>query len=414
MLHFFLRKEPSPFQRFIGAILLITGCCIGAGMLGLPVLTAQGGFFPALVGLFFGWGFLLTTGLLLLEVTLWFREDVHLLTMAEETLGKLGKGVACVTFLFLFYCALVAYMTASGELIADSLERWLHLSFSRPVGIVLFVVCMAPWLYLGTAAVEQCNRLLVVGLFCAYALVLSLALPHIQENGLMRADWSYILYALPAIVFSFGYHNLVPSIASYLHYDRKKLVYAIVLGSALPLLVYIIWEALTLGLIPMTGTAGFEEALRHGNSATHLLQKVSQSRFVILFVQAFAFCAIVTSFLGVALSFIDFVADGLKLKKRGGSGLCILSLVLGPPFIFSLLYPEIFLSALNYASAFGAVILFGVLPACMVLKGRLIYGKEVPPIVPGGRTPLFIVILISLFIAGLQFYRDWIAPFWHA
>lgn len=411
MLHFFLRKEPSPFQRLIGAILLITGCCIGVGMLALPVLTAQIGFFPAVIGLFLTWGFLVTTGLLLLEVTLWFRHDVHLLTMAEETLGKVGKGIACVTFLFLFYCALVAYMTASGELISDSLGQWLHLSLSRPIGIVLFVMVMAPWVYLGTAAVEQCNRLLVLGMFCAYALVLSLAFPHIQENALMRADWSYFLYALPVFVFSFGYHNLVPSIAAYLHYDRKACFKAIVLGSALPLVVYVIWEALTLGLIPLTGTAGFEDALQHGNSATHLLQKVSQSRFVILFVQAFAFCAIVTSFLGVSLSFIDFVADGLKLKKRGKSGLLILSLVLGPPFVFSLLYPDIFLSALNYASAFGAVILFGVLPACMVLKGRMRYGKEVPPVVPGGRVTLFVVIAISFFIAALQFYRDWVAPF---
>lgn len=409
MLHFFLRKEPAYFQRFIGATLLITGCCIGAGMLGLPVLTAPGGFLPALAGLIFAWGFLLTTGLLLVEVTLWFGSDVHLLTMAENTLGKAGKWTACITFLFLFYCALVAYMTASGELVTDGLKQWLGVSFSRPVGIMLFVGLMAPWLYLGTAAVEQCNRILVLGLFIAYILLLTLAIPHIKENALMRADWSYALYALPALVFSFGYHNLVPSIAAYLHYDRKAIVSAIVLGSLIPLIVYILWEALTLGLIPLSGAEGFTEALQHGNSATHLLQKVSDSAWLTIFAQSFAFCAIVTSFLGVSLSFVDFVADGLNMKKRGKQGFMILGLVLGPPFVFSLLYPDVFLMALNYASAFGAVILFGILPACMVLQGRFLHAKDVPPIVPGGKLPLFIVIAISCFIALLQLYRDWIA-----
>lgn len=410
MLHWFVRKEPSPFQRFLGAVLLITGCCIGAGMLGLPVLTSQAGFFPALVGLLFAWLFLLTTGLLLAEVTLWFRQGAHLLTMAEETLGKVGKSVACVTFLFLFYCALVAYMTASGELVADTLTRWLKVPVSRPMGTAFFVGLMAPWLYLGTAAVERCNRLLMMGLLCAYLFLIALAVPHIKENALMRADWSYSLYALPVLVFSFGYHNLVPSIASYLHYDRKTLIRAIVIGSALPLLVYVIWEAITLGLIPLAGEDSFQEALRHGNSATHLLQEVSTSPFITVSAEVFAFCAIVTSFLGVALSFVDFVADGLHVKKRGAKGFGILCLVLGPPFLFSLVYPDLFLAALNYASAFGAVILFGILPACMVLKGRPQFSKGLRPIVPGGHLSLFIVIVISLFIAGLQLYRDWLAP----
>lgn len=411
MLHFFSRREPLS-QRFFGAILLITGCCIGAGMLGLPVLTAPAGFFPALVGLFFAWAFLLTTGLLLAEVTLWFKHDVHLLTMTEKTLGKWGKWVACITFLFLFYCALIAYMTASGELVADTLQKWLSIPISRSFGIVVFVGCMAPWLYLGTGAVERCNRVLMIGLLCAYILLLWLAIPHIQTDALKRADWSFSLYALPVLVFSFGYHNLVPSIASYLHYKRNLLIKAIVVGSALPLGVYVVWEALTLGLIPLTGENSFNEALKHGNSATHLLQEVSSSSFVDMLAQLFAFCAIVTSFLGVALSFVDFVADGLQLKKKGLSGLALLGLVLGPPFLFSLIYPDLFLAALNYASAFGAVILFGILPACMVLKGRYVYGNvhghEVEPIVPGGKWPLFVVIAISLFIAGLQFYRDWL------
>lgn len=112
-------------------------------------------------------------------------------------------------------------------------------------------------------------------------------------------------------------------------------------------------------------------------------------------------------------SFVDFVADGLQLKKRGKSGLLILGMVLCPPFLFSLVYPDLFLMALNYASAFGAVILFGILPACMVLQGRSQHSGEVAPLVAGGRFPLFIVIAISLFIAGLQLYRDWLAP-WFA
>ena len=33
----------------IGGMLLITGSCVGAGMLGLPIVTGLVGFFPSLI-----------------------------------------------------------------------------------------------------------------------------------------------------------------------------------------------------------------------------------------------------------------------------------------------------------------------------------------------------------------------------
>ena len=62
--------------RVLGATLLVAGCCIGAGMLGLPILTALGGFKPTIILFVLCWLFMAGTGLLLLEVNLWFTEEV--------------------------------------------------------------------------------------------------------------------------------------------------------------------------------------------------------------------------------------------------------------------------------------------------------------------------------------------------
>ena len=43
------------FRRILGAALLITGTSVGAGMLALPVVTAAGGFFPALTTFLLCW-----------------------------------------------------------------------------------------------------------------------------------------------------------------------------------------------------------------------------------------------------------------------------------------------------------------------------------------------------------------------
>jgi tyrosine-specific transport protein len=53
-----------------GATLLITGCCIGAGMLGMPVMSALAGFIPTTVAMIACYVFTTITGLLILEATL--------------------------------------------------------------------------------------------------------------------------------------------------------------------------------------------------------------------------------------------------------------------------------------------------------------------------------------------------------
>ncbi len=43
-----MQTHPINKNNLLGGILLIAGCCIGAGMLGLPVLSALAGFTPSL------------------------------------------------------------------------------------------------------------------------------------------------------------------------------------------------------------------------------------------------------------------------------------------------------------------------------------------------------------------------------
>lgn len=102
-----------------GGILLVTGCCIGAGMLGLPVLSALAGFVPSTFMFFISWIFMVCTGLLLLEVNLWFQDEVSIISMADRTLGTIGKIVGWGGFLFLFFALMVAYLSGTGILISD-------------------------------------------------------------------------------------------------------------------------------------------------------------------------------------------------------------------------------------------------------------------------------------------------------
>ena len=100
------KSEVAP-GSVLGSALLVAGCCVGAGMLGVPVLTASTGFLPSLALFVVVWLFMATTGLLLVEVNLWFGDGAGLVTMAERTLGRAGKIFTWGLFLFLFYSQLL-------------------------------------------------------------------------------------------------------------------------------------------------------------------------------------------------------------------------------------------------------------------------------------------------------------------
>ncbi|ADI37564.1 tyrosine-specific transport protein [Waddlia chondrophila 2032/99] len=388
--------------RVFGATLLVAGCCIGAGMLGLPVLTALGGFLPTCLLFFFCWLFMAATGLLLLEVNLWFKEEVNVVTMASRTLGPIGAFMAWFLFAFLFYSLMVAYISASGQLIADRLQTLTGVIVAEWAGSLFLTLLFSVFLYLGTTMVDRVNRLLMLGLAASYLILVCVGSRHVRIDLLSHVDWSASAYAIPAMIVSFGFHNLVPSLATYLDRDVKKLRFSIVAGSAIPLVIYLMWEWLILGLIPLDGENGFRQALGQGDMATRALRNIVGSAWVVDLAEAFAFFAIITSFLSVSLSFVDFLADGLHIRKTGSGKvkLCVLSLT--PPFLFALFYPGIFLKALSYAGAFGAVILFGVMPAAMAYQGRYRKNLQGPLLIPGGKGVLALIFIVSIAIVCLE------------
>jgi tyrosine-specific transport protein len=78
---------------------------------------------------------------------------------------------------------------------------------------------------------------------------------------------------------------------------------------------------------------------------------------------------VITSFLAVALCLVDFLADGLKMEKKGAKGLFVHLATFIPPLVIVLLSPGIFVTALQYAGINCAILLI-LLPDWMAWAGR--------------------------------------------
>jgi tyrosine-specific transport protein len=396
-------SSSSSFQKVAGGSLLIAGCCIGAGMLGLPLVTATAGFFPSVAAFILSWLFMLSTGMLLLEANLWFAREVkgiNLMTLTQKTLGKKAEILVAILFSFLFYCLMVAYLGGGGALISEGLERLFSLHVDPYLGSLALVAVFGLVIFLGTRQVDLLNRFLMAGLGVSYAALVMSGAPCCAPSNLTHAAWGSAIFALPAMIISFGFHNLIPSLTEYLEGNERSLRIAVLVGSAIPLAIYLLWEGVILGILPPANN--LQGSIDSGAMITTLLHNAVGDSYVVDLMRAFAFFALVTSFLAVALSFVDFLSDGLKVKKTGRGSLFLVSLVLLPPLVFAYIYPAIFLKALNYAGAFGAVILFGIIPILMVWQGRYSKGRTERPLVPGGKFTLLLLGGFALFIFFMQ------------
>ena len=369
-------------------------------MLALPVLTSLGGFMPSLLVYFLCWLFMASTGLLFLEISLWVHEEANIVSMAKRTLGKGGQIFAWGLYLFLFYCLTLAYIVGCGnmasQLFSSSIPPW--------AGSLLFVLCFAPFVFAGSKIVSKLNLYMMFGLIISFLGFILLGYSFIQTEHLEHKNWTLSLMALPVSFTAFAYQGIIPTLSHFMNYNAKKIRLAILIGSFLPLVIYVIWQFFILGIVPLEGPYGLAETLKNGQTAISPLQYILHNNSIHLIGQFFAFFALLTSFFGVTLGLMDFLADGFNMEKKMTNKLFLSFLVFVPPLIVACLHPTIFLKALDYAGGFGCALLLGLLPILMVWSGRYRLNLKSDYALPGGKTYLLLLASFVIFEIGCELY----------
>ncbi len=398
-----MQKIESPSVERAGStvsgILLVAGTSIGAGMLALPMVTGSSGFFPAMAVNSLCWLFMMATGLLFLEATLWMEDGANILSMTRRFLGPVGKWIGGASFIFLYYCLLIAYVSGGAPLLVEGFHYYFHIEIAGFPGYLLFALLFGCLIFFGHRVVDRVNWLLMISLILSYLLLIIVGSTEINSSLLFDSKWGLSLVAAPVLFSAYGYHNIIPSMSTYLKRNVSKLRWAILLGTALPFVVYSLWQWMILGTLSQEEIAW---AAAQGIPITHSLQEATGSAIISGLGGYFGFFALVTSFLGVSLSMVDFFADGLNVSREGGNRAALCALVFLPPALFAALNPGVFIEALGIAGGFGEAILNGLIPILMVWVGRYRLGLGNARQVPGGKTMLVFLLIITLVIMGLE------------
>lgn len=388
-------------SKLLGASLLIAGTSIGAAMLALPLSSALAGFHWSVLILIVSWFFMYSTGLCIIEVESALDDrSSSFITMAKATLGKWGERLTAVCFCLLLYSLLAAYITGGGDIVQSNLNSMSEGHVSGLSGVCLWTFLFAGIVYYGVAASDRVNRLIMAGLFLSYGVLVATLSPHISLSRLALGDVHYIWVAIPIVFTAHAYHVVIPSVYHYLDNDPLATKRALIYGSLIPLILYLLWEAVVFGVLPVSGEMSLQaigESHHTTSKLTEVFQTLSGSIALGVVSRGFVFCAIASSFLGVALGLFDLIKDavdhhGVTLKRP-----VILILTFLPAMLYGILYPEGFILALNYAGIFVAI-LHGLLPVVMVISKRYFLHRSSPYSMEGGK---FSLILLGLFYFGV-------------
>jgi len=387
-------------NKFLGSTLIVAGTTIGGGMLAMPIISAAIGFKAIALILVSVWLVMCYTALLFVEVYQYTSIKEGFNTLTQKYLGNWASLTTAICMMALMYALLAAYISGGGDVLTENLSQWFKVEAPSELGTLLFAFIFGGIVSLGTRLIDIFNKWVFAIKLIFLTIVLVLLVPEVHQVNLLSLpiNQASILLVLPVIFTSFGFHVNIPSIVDYMDGDQRKLKRIVVLGSALPLVIYLLWQLMVLGSISQHD---FLNILKNQSSIQGLLvaiRKMVHLPIINTSFNVFASAALITSFLGVSLGLFAYIADLSKKHKLISKTWVVSLLTFLPPIVFALFYPKGFVLALGYA-AIPLAFLVLILPVLLIKK---IYRLKNLKMSWQKRLSLITVIIVGLLLVVIQ------------
>ncbi|MBU1135883.1 MAG: aromatic amino acid transport family protein [Nanoarchaeota archaeon] len=232
-------------SKFFTGIATLTGTIIGAGFLGIPYVVAKSGF---LIGLF--WMFLICVMMLLInlmmgEIILSTKTMHHIPGYASKYLGRKTKFFVFIASIIGLYAALVAYLIGEGDSISFLIFGTTRFSLYTSLG---FWVLMSIITFRGIRSFKKIEPLAVIIVFLVTLILGIVNFDKLNFSNLNYSNPSYLFLPFGVILFAFLGVSSIPEIKRVLKNNEKLMKKAIIIGSFIPLIIYVLFTIIVLGL----------------------------------------------------------------------------------------------------------------------------------------------------------------------
>ncbi|MFC1698246.1 aromatic amino acid transport family protein [Nanoarchaeota archaeon] len=343
---------------FIATATLI-GTIIGAGILGLPYVIAKAGFLTGIFTVIFLGLAITLINLYVGEISLRTKGRHEMSGLAEKYLGKWGKALMTFSMIFVVYGMLTAYIMAEGQVLNNLFGLLPAFAYS-----LIFFAIISIIIYLGLRKVGESELWLVSIMLIIIIIIVVWGFFHINPTNLNQFDYSKLFLPYGVIMFAFFGSAAIPEMRSICSENKHLLKKAIIIGSLVPIVIYILYALVVVGSV---GPAGLSD----GEISTTVLDKIVSGKPMQILGNLFAVLSMFTSAIamGLALLWVYHLDLGINRKLS-------FILTLAFPLALALSGLTSFIAAIAIAGAFAGG-LQGILVVLMYWKAKK-YGDRSP------------------------------------
>ena len=231
-------------KKFWIATSILIGTCIGAGVLGIPYVAAQAGFFVALAYILLIGAIILVVNLYMGEISLRTKGEHQLIGYTERYLGKKGKIFMEFATVFGIYAAIVAYMLGIGESISFLIFG--NSSYTTLFGI-LFGVGMSGLLWRGMKALKKYEKIGVSIVLGLLVLIVILFSNKIEVANLIYFNVGNIILPFGVILFALMSFHAIPEVKIVLYKKEKLMKKVLIFGTLISVIFYSLFTLVVVG-----------------------------------------------------------------------------------------------------------------------------------------------------------------------
>jgi tyrosine-specific transport protein len=281
------------------AVAMLVGTTVGAGFLGIPYVVQKVGF-PLGVVLILGiCGVMLLQLLAVVEISLRTNGKHQIAGYVNKYLGKNWHAIIFTLVIMESYGALLAYIIGEGEVLS-ALFGGHALLFSAG-----FLLVAATLVFFDLKVIKYAELILTGGMVLAVLVVIFLSWPQVHLHNLGGFSFGGLLPAYGVILFAFLGVSAVPEMHMVLQGKEKLLSYAVIIGLAVPAVIYLLFTSVTLGVlgpaVTQVATVALGEKLGEG---------------VLIIGNLLAATTMMTAFLALALALKETFWYDMKFSKN--------------------------------------------------------------------------------------------------
>ena len=232
-------------KKFWATSFTLTGTIIGAGILGLPYVFSKSGFLVGLFWILFLGFIMILTNLFLAETILRTKGTHQLTGYAEKYLGKTGKKLMFFAMVFGIYSALLAYLVGEGS----SLSQLLPGNINPLYLAISFWLLMTLLLHYGLNGLKKIETWGVIAIITIILGIFIYFLPQVQPSNLTTINKSNFFLPFGVTLFALLGFTSIPELAREISPTKKLLKKSIILGTAIPIILYILFSLIFVGVL---------------------------------------------------------------------------------------------------------------------------------------------------------------------